>query len=74
MRPVRRLFPAPVHGVKRRFSTSSGVTQRSVVVVGAARTPIGSFQGSLKDISAPQLGAIALKVLHEAFLIRNSVN
>jgi len=61
MRPLHKLFPAPSSGVKRCFSTSSGATQRSVVIVGAARTPIGSFQGSLKDISAPQLGAIALK-------------
>ena len=28
-----------------------------IVIVGAARTPMGGFQGSLKDILAPQLGA-----------------
>ncbi|MBS4218051.1 acetyl-CoA C-acetyltransferase [Bacillus sp. FJAT-49711] len=32
-----------------------------VAIVSAVRTPIGSFQGSLKDISAIQLGAIAIK-------------
>jgi len=32
-----------------------------VVVVGAARTPIGSYQGSLKDVPATQLGVTALK-------------
>jgi len=31
-----------------------------VVVVGAARTPMGAFQGALKDLSAPQLGAAAI--------------
>jgi acetyl-CoA C-acetyltransferase len=32
-----------------------------VVIVSAVRTPIGKFQGSLADVSAPQLGAIAVK-------------
>lgn len=34
---------------------------REVVIVGAARTPIGSFGGSLKGVPARQLGAIAIK-------------
>ncbi|HYD59986.1 MAG TPA: acetyl-CoA C-acyltransferase family protein [Noviherbaspirillum sp.] len=37
---------------------------RDVVIVGAARTAIGTFGGSLKDFSACDLGAIAVK---EAF-------
>jgi len=32
-----------------------------VVIVSAARTPMGAFQGSLKDMTAPELGAVALK-------------
>lgn len=32
-----------------------------VYIVSAVRTPIGSFGGCLKDFSAPQLGAIAVK-------------
>lgn len=32
-----------------------------VVIVSAARTPIGSFMGRLSGISAPKLGAIAIK-------------
>lgn len=31
-----------------------------VVIVSGCRTPIGSFGGTLKDISAPKLGAIAI--------------
>ncbi len=31
-----------------------------VFIVGAARTPIGSFQGSLADVKAPQLGTTAI--------------
>lgn len=32
-----------------------------VVIVSAVRTPIGRFQGSLSDVTAPQLGAIAVR-------------
>lgn len=32
-----------------------------VVIVAAARTPIGSFMGALSTIPAPQLGAVAIK-------------
>ena len=32
-----------------------------VVIISACRTPIGKFQGSLADLSAPQLGAIAVR-------------
>ena len=34
---------------------------RDIVLLGAARTPIGAFQGALADLPAPRLGAIALK-------------
>ncbi|MGC4038056.1 MAG: acetyl-CoA C-acyltransferase [Chitinophagaceae bacterium] len=34
---------------------------REVYIVSAVRTPIGSFGGSLKDFSATQLGAFAIK-------------
>ena len=34
---------------------------REVVIVSTARTPIGSFLGSLSTIPAPRLGAIAIK-------------
>src|ERR1700741_4938171 len=32
-----------------------------VVIVSAVRTPVGKFQGSLSDFSAPQLGAIVVR-------------
>lgn len=38
---------------------------REVVIVGAARTPIGDFMGSLKDIPAVELGAVAGKAAIE---------
>ncbi|MGH8550521.1 MAG: thiolase family protein [Methylococcales bacterium] len=31
-----------------------------VVIIGYARTPLGKFQGNLKDLSAPELGAAAI--------------
>ncbi|WP_299055897.1 acetyl-CoA C-acyltransferase [uncultured Polaribacter sp.] len=34
---------------------------KEVVIVSVARTPIGSFMGSLSKISAPKLGSIAIK-------------
>jgi acetyl-CoA C-acetyltransferase len=36
---------------------------RVPVIVGAARTPIGKFLGSLSSLSAPDLGAIAIKAV-----------
>src|SRR5271169_3032094 len=32
-----------------------------VVIISGCRTPVGKFQGSLSDFSAPQLGAIAVR-------------
>lgn len=37
------------------------MSTKVVYIVSAVRTPIGSFGGSLKDFSATQLGAIAIK-------------
>ncbi len=34
---------------------------RQVVITGACRTPIGSFQGALSSLTAPKLGSIAIK-------------
>src|SRR5213082_1938367 len=34
---------------------------RQAVIVGAARTPIGKFLGGLSSLSAPELGAIAIR-------------
>ncbi|RFB83938.1 acetyl-CoA acetyltransferase [Rhizobium leguminosarum bv. trifolii] len=39
--------------------------QDPIVIVGAARTPIGSFQGELKEAAAPELGATAIRAAVE---------
>ncbi|HZZ83659.1 MAG TPA: acetyl-CoA C-acyltransferase [Anaeromyxobacteraceae bacterium] len=38
---------------------------REVVIVGAARTPIGAFLGSLSSVPAPRLGAVAIRAAVE---------
>lgn len=51
-----------------KFATSSIITNqqriimsKKVVIVSAVRTPIGSFMGALSTVTAPQLGATAIK-------------
>jgi acetyl-CoA C-acetyltransferase len=39
--------------------------QNPIVIVGLARTPIGAFQGDLKDLTAPELGATAIRASME---------
>ena len=41
------------------------MTGREVVIVGAARTPIGSFLGALASVPAPRLGAVAIRAALE---------
>jgi acetyl-CoA C-acetyltransferase len=41
-----------------------------VVIVGLARTPMGAFQGELKNFSAPELGAVAIRAAVERAKIR----
>ncbi|HEX5521664.1 MAG TPA: beta-ketoacyl synthase N-terminal-like domain-containing protein, partial [Longimicrobiaceae bacterium] len=37
----------------------------TAVIVGAARTPIGKFLGALSPLSAPELGAVAIRAALE---------
>lgn len=51
------------------------MSNKEVVIVSAVRTAIGSFGGALKDVSAPQLGAIVIKeALAKAGLAPDSVD
>ncbi len=43
----------------------SNASSDPIVIAGAARTPMGGFQGDLKDVSAPHLGAAAIKAAVE---------
>ncbi|HCM9557122.1 TPA: acetyl-CoA C-acetyltransferase [Enterobacter cloacae subsp. cloacae] len=42
---------------------------KNVMIVGATRTPIGSFRGSLSPLSAVELGAVAVRRLLEESLL-----
>ncbi|MEB3286320.1 MAG: thiolase family protein [Vampirovibrionales bacterium] len=39
------------------------MSNKTVYIVGGKRTPIGSFQGALSDVSAPELGATAISAI-----------
>ena len=41
------------------------MTNDPIVIVSAARTPMGALQGELKDFAAPQLGAAAIRAAVE---------
>ena len=41
------------------------MTEDPVVIVGSARTPMGAFMGDLKALSAPELGAVAVRAAVE---------
>lgn len=60
---LRRLGTHKVVQPQRNFSTA--FKGREVVIVATARTPIGSFNGALASVSAPQLGAVAIKAVLE---------
>lgn len=49
--------------------------QDPVVIVSAKRTPLGGFQGSLANVSAPELGAVAIQsAIETAGLTGNDVD
>src|SRR6202451_3735997 len=43
------------------MAASDPIVSDPIVIVGSARTPIGAFQGDFKDLTAPQLGAAAIR-------------
>ena len=46
-----------------------------VVIIAAARTPIGAYKGSLKDIKADQLGSIVIsEILNRVKINKNKID
>ena len=46
-----------------------------VVIVAAARTPIGAYKGSLRDIKADQLGSLVIEeVINRSGIDKDEVN
>ncbi|KAG0606651.1 hypothetical protein M758_9G158300 [Ceratodon purpureus] len=50
-----------IRGVANTAREAPSVCFPEVVIVAAKRTPVGSFQGSLASLSAPELGSIAIR-------------
>lgn len=42
-------------------TAKSSLSDSDVVIVGYARTPVGSFNGSLSNLTAIELGAVSIK-------------
>ncbi|CAJ0955652.1 unnamed protein product, partial [Mesorhabditis belari] len=60
--------------LSRGLTTSAQARNKVAYIVGAARTPIGSFRSSLASLTAPQLGSAAIKgSLKHAKLPANAV-
>jgi len=48
-----------------RFLIEANMQNDPIVIVGAARTSMGCFQGDLSGCTAPELGAVAIKAAVE---------
>lgn len=58
-----------------RLSSLSDLVLQTVYVVSSARTPLGSFRGTLSELSAVQLGSIAIKgAIERAAISADSVD
>lgn len=52
----------------RLDTSNSSLEDSDVVIVGYARTPVGSFNGSLSNLSAVELGAVSIKSMSKVAL------
>lgn len=65
------LLPVQWYVHYHHYGSRPNISRQSneVVIVAASRTPTGSFNGSLKTFTAPQLGTFALKHALESYKI-----
>ncbi|CCM04871.1 uncharacterized protein FIBRA_07064 [Fibroporia radiculosa] len=62
MLAAARLSAVQPSTAQRRLATFvRQMSSHEVVIVAASRTPVGSLNGALKSLTAPQLGVVALK-------------
>jgi len=67
-------FASRMSNGSRRFFGSATGKLNDVYIVSCARTPLGSFQGSLSKLSAPKLGSLAItQAVERAKIERQSV-
>ena len=45
---------------------------KNIVITGVARTPIGTFRGSLKEMQASELGTLVVKAAIEKSHLKNN--
>src|SRR5436305_15225494 len=58
----RPLAPAPRSVIQRlRGNDNQGALMKEIVILGGARTPIGSFPGTLSSLAGPTPGSAAIK-------------
>src|SRR3954469_19151527 len=55
------MFPGPDPGPSRRLQYAGEDMGPEVVIVGAARTPIGRYGGALRSVHPAELGAAAAR-------------
>ncbi|CAO4364841.1 unnamed protein product [Caenorhabditis nigoni] len=60
------------HALRRGLSTSAALSNKDAFIVGAARTPIGSFRSSLASVTAPELASVAIKAALERGAVKPS--
>src|SRR5689334_22202326 len=51
----------PARHTIKGHNQEKSMSKDPIVIVSAARTPMGGFQGDFKDVTAPELGASAIK-------------
>ena len=60
--PVELFLVTDIYNERRSLRRSSCMAGfDEVVIISGCRTPVGKFQGSLSDLTAPQLGAIVVR-------------
>lgn len=61
---TRNVLPHPASIIRRSNSRAEldfMASSHDIVIISGCRTPVGKFQGSLSDFSAPQLGALVVR-------------
>lgn len=70
----RRLATTLLHmkpnAVSARFQSTKAINDNDVCILSAVRTPLGSFNGGLASLSAPELGSVAIKAALERSAVK----
>ena len=64
------LHMKPSAASTRRFQSTKAINDNDVCILSAVRTPLGSFNGGLASLSAPELGSVAIKAALERSAVK----